>query len=341
MVSIVIPVFNQPQLLKTMVDSVINQSYTDWELILIDDGSDNSTLTILNEYAETDCRISLLRRPETALKGAQTCRNMGLCRAKGEYILFYDSDDIIYKDALMQRVNFMQNNPDIDFAVFPYKSFSNDDFSDLRLKSGFDLHQDDLYYLISGATPFLVWTNIYRRESLIKNEVQWDKDLKGFQDADFNIQCICAGMTFRYATGAKPDYYIRMSGNPNSISKKIASVEYINSHIHFIKKLYNYRLPQTYNSAIFKRVQYIVIKLLAADCFDFNGFLDILEKQKSSYYYRLRLSLYCFRNLSRIMKKLCNIQLIIKISFMDYYFSGKIHDYKINRIRKRYEKNHC
>ena len=125
MISIVIPVFNQPEYVRSMIDSIINQSYKDWELLLIDDGSDEATISILKEFAVVDDRISLFQRPKYAPKGAQTCRNIGLSKAKGEYIIFYDSDDILYQDALQQRIKFMQDNLDIDFAVFPFSAFSN------------------------------------------------------------------------------------------------------------------------------------------------------------------------------------------------------------------------
>ena len=340
MISIVIPVFNQPEYVRSMIDSIINQSYKDWELLLIDDGSDEATISILKEFAVVDDRISLFQRPKYAPKGAQTCRNIGLSKAKGEYIIFYDSDDILYQDALQQRIKFMQDNLDIDFAVFPFSAFSND-LSDLSLKSGFDLSQDDLFYFICGTTPFLVVTNIYRLRSLRSKSIIWDDALKGFQDADFNIQCICSGMKFKYAEGATPDYYVRLLGNQHSISKKIASAEQVESHIHFIEKLYNYNLPSKYNCAIYKRIQYVVIRLLNSGYTEFDLFLKIL-KDRGFYlnYGMLRFSI-CSSKFFLQLNNRRNRDKIIKIFFCSYYFIDKIHDYKIKKIKIKYEKYYC
>ncbi|TBV25497.1 hypothetical protein DMZ43_11160 [Meridianimaribacter sp. CL38] len=103
-VSVIIPVFNRAQLIAETLDSVIKQRFVDWECIVVDDGSSDPTVAVVSAYAETDARIKLFVRPDARLKGANACRNIGLEEAVGEYIVFFDSDDLMTVDHLSTKV---------------------------------------------------------------------------------------------------------------------------------------------------------------------------------------------------------------------------------------------
>lgn len=92
MVSIVVPVYNSSRFLHQCIDSLLNQTYSDIELICVNDGSTDNSLSILNEYAEKDSRIKVFTKRNEG-KGAASARNMGLDHATGKYIMFLDSDD--------------------------------------------------------------------------------------------------------------------------------------------------------------------------------------------------------------------------------------------------------
>lgn len=96
-ISVIIPVYNVEKYLPACLDSVIRQSYTSLELILVDDGSSDRSLEICRSYAERDDRIRVIRRDNG---GASAARNTGLDHASGEYVSFVDSDDILFPDAL-------------------------------------------------------------------------------------------------------------------------------------------------------------------------------------------------------------------------------------------------
>ena len=121
-VSIVIPNFNNTQYLKEIVDCIKRQTFLDWELIVVDDVSTDNSYEFALELAISDSRITVLQRDRLP-KGGQTCRNIGLKNAKGKYVIFLDSDDLISDNCLKQRVEFMQNNLDIDFGIFKAHSF--------------------------------------------------------------------------------------------------------------------------------------------------------------------------------------------------------------------------
>ena len=100
--SVVVPVYNVEKYLKQCLDSIVNQTFTDFELILVDDGSTDGSLAIEEEYANADKRIQLIRKPHS---NAGDARNIGLDAAKGKYITFLDSDDYFELNLLELKYN--------------------------------------------------------------------------------------------------------------------------------------------------------------------------------------------------------------------------------------------
>lgn len=91
-ISIIVPIYNAEKVLKRCVDSILNQSYKNFELILINDGSKDKSIDIINEYKEKDERIKVI---DNKNKGVSETRNIGIKTSKGEYIQFIDADDFI------------------------------------------------------------------------------------------------------------------------------------------------------------------------------------------------------------------------------------------------------
>lgn len=94
-ISVVVPVYNAEKYLKKCVESVIAQTYTDWEMILVDDGSKDASADIVDEYAGKDTRIRAIHQKNA---GPGMARNAGIRNALGEYIVFLDSDDMVTPD---------------------------------------------------------------------------------------------------------------------------------------------------------------------------------------------------------------------------------------------------
>lgn len=126
LVSIIIPTYNRAHLIGETLDSVLAQTYTNWECIVVDDGSTDDTLEVIQKYIAKDSRFFFYSRPETKVKGASSSRNYGLTQSKGELIVFLDSDDWLLSNCLSQRVQFMIENPTINFMVVPMLTKGND-----------------------------------------------------------------------------------------------------------------------------------------------------------------------------------------------------------------------
>lgn len=108
LISIVTPVYNAAPFLRQTIEAVVNQTYSHWEWLLVDDASQDESAQIIQAAQEKDSRIKLVSLAENS--GAAVARNRGLAAAKGRYIAFVDSDDIWLKEKLKEQLNFMQTN---------------------------------------------------------------------------------------------------------------------------------------------------------------------------------------------------------------------------------------
>jgi len=111
LVSIIMPVYNGEKYIKEAIDSVINQTYKNWELIIVNDGSKDNTEEIIKSY--NDKRIKYFYQEN---KGVSAARNKALEVAKGKYITFLDSDDYLPPNSIKARVEYLEKNPDIDIV---------------------------------------------------------------------------------------------------------------------------------------------------------------------------------------------------------------------------------
>lgn len=254
------PVFNHPDELKTMLDSILANTYQDWELIAVDDGSDEDTLSVLELYARQDERIRFVRR-ERQPKGAQTCRNMGLEQAKGEYIIFFDSDDYVLPDCLETRVRALDAEKEADFIVFPSGVFADNQFQAFAPMNtyGYGVRSDDVQGFLRRNLPFVVWNNIYRTSALRKSGILWDEQLKVLQDCDFNLQCIKEGLRYTYAQ-TLPHFGYRVM-RTGSITTKIKKEGYFDNVYYALEKAYR-MYGQSYGYSLYLGMLTMFMRLM-------------------------------------------------------------------------------
>src|SRR5690606_34809029 len=105
LVSIIIPTYNRAHLISETLDSVLAQTYTNWECIVVDDGSTDATEALLHDYMEKDKRFQYHKRPVNHLPGGNGARNYGFNQSQGEFIQWFDSDDLMVSEKLELQVN--------------------------------------------------------------------------------------------------------------------------------------------------------------------------------------------------------------------------------------------
>ncbi len=126
LVSVIIPAYNRAELICETLESIAAQTYRHWECIIVDDGSQDDTYAIATQFQGRDSRFRAFRRPEQILKGANNSRNFGLEQASGNFILFFDSDDVMHPDKIQKQVDCLIKDRQIAFCVDRFSNYRPD-----------------------------------------------------------------------------------------------------------------------------------------------------------------------------------------------------------------------
>lgn len=190
MISIIVPVYNSENTLHRCVDSILNQKFDDWELLLIDDGSKDSSRNICDDYSAKDKRIRVFHKKNG---GASSARNLGLDNACGDWITFCDSDDFVYPDWLNNYVENISDNIDLICQGFECDKILIDELKDTKafglkyrgnVKDGI-LQLNKIYSL--GYT----WVKLFRRNILENNKIRFDIRYNYWEDQEFCFKYFC------------------------------------------------------------------------------------------------------------------------------------------------------
>lgn len=186
LVTVIIPTFDRAHLIGETLDSIIAQTYCNWECIIIDDGSTDNTSNLVGEYIKKDIRFSYLKRPDDTAKGANACRNIGLDNANGDLIVFFDSDDLMISEHIELKVKGMLKN-DVDYVIFRTKFFN----SDLNYIDKY--YQFDKYEItpINYVTQRINWLtyDICLKSSLAKS-IRFNENLQSGQEYNYFCKLI-------------------------------------------------------------------------------------------------------------------------------------------------------
>lgn len=237
MVSVIIPCYNNGRLLAEMLDCCLCQTYQDWEVIVVDDGSTDDTPSIVEAYAAKDSRIHFYRRDREP-KGSLTSRNIGLEHAKGEYIIHFDADDLISDTCFEDRVAFMDSHPDCAYATFKGQSFRLKDgkmvFSKSTPYGVLQVKGDMLTGFLTTHYPFSIWNNIYRREAI--EDYVWDEKVKVYSDFSYAVPLILKGVNHLFADKDEFDYYYRQFYSKNNMCASAVNEDKCSSTLYLFHK---------------------------------------------------------------------------------------------------------
>jgi glycosyltransferase involved in cell wall biosynthesis len=185
--------------------------------IIIDDGSTDGSKEIVRKFSEDDKRIVLLER-KSEKKGAPVCRNIGLTRANGNYLIFLDSDDLLAPWALEMRYQIISLQSEFDAWVFQGLEFLHTPGDSNRLWFQVEPNMDFLSSFLKGNTLWQTSGPIWKKELLLQKKVLWNEDVKIWQDSNFHKHALVKGLKFHFSFESLPDYFIRRSLNQTRIS---------------------------------------------------------------------------------------------------------------------------
>lgn len=182
LVSIIVPVYNAEKYIDNCVTSVVNQTYSKWELLLIDDGSFDSSGMICDNYSRLNSRIRVVHQKNL---GVSAARNRGIECAEGEYIAFLDVDDALPQESLKTLVNsLIDNNADVAMGITCGEKWEN--HSSVEIWKG----EDGIRYsLMDDPYTCAAWGKLYRRELI--GETRFDREIKINEDSLFVFQIMC------------------------------------------------------------------------------------------------------------------------------------------------------
>lgn len=219
MISIIIPVYNAFSTIEKCVNSIIHQSYQDWELLLINDGSTDDTFRICCEYEAKDNRIHSFNKTNG---GVSSARNVGLNNAQGEWITFIDSDDYVKSDYLKNLLS--HTNETIDLVISYAEVHTENNFrperypSKLVTSENFDsiFIENDMHWHTSP------WSKLYRREIIKNNHLCFCEGMHIGEDAMFLYSYILCSRTIYISSDTDYCYF---AYNENSLTKRINNLE--------------------------------------------------------------------------------------------------------------------
>lgn len=186
LISIIIPTYNRAHIIGETLDSIIEQTYTNWECIVVDDGSTDNTNEVLADYCKNDVRFQYYKRPQSKKKGPCSCRNFGFEKSKGTFINFLDSDDFYKPITLEKIISYDKNNYDvivtkIDFIDFKTKAIlKQNSINSSKILEDFFVEKINFY--VCG--PF------WKRKYLEKQESLFDEEIGIGDDWDFNFRML-------------------------------------------------------------------------------------------------------------------------------------------------------
>lgn len=122
LVSIIIPTYNRAHLIHETLDSVLAKTYTNWQCIIVNDGSTDNTDEVVGEYLKKDKRFQYRHRPKDRLPGDNSTRNYGLELSKGAFVNWFDSNDLMHKNFVLLKMKAI-NSSEVDFVYCNNKIF--------------------------------------------------------------------------------------------------------------------------------------------------------------------------------------------------------------------------
>ena len=302
-VSIIIPVYNVEKYLRQCLDSVVNQTFKDFECICINDGSTDNSYNILKEYVQKDNRFTVINLPEN--KGQGNARNRGLKIAKGKYIIFIDSDDWVKENHIEQLYNNIEkNNTDVVIAeIIKYDNAAN----------SFITNKNYCYYnktiksiadkkkLVLSAPMLLTQSLIINKNFIINNNLFFSNQKIG-EDFLFFIKIIACNSSFIYIKS--PIYYYRINREGSLMTNF-----YENKNLDYIT-LFNF----------------------------FDKIIDIFKQQNVFELYKKELYVYLFLYFSReVTDKQLTIKEYFKVVglYKKFFYQKNLYFFKVKNIKNK------
>ncbi len=298
--SIIIPVYNAERYIKNCIDSIINETEKDVEIIVINDGSTDSTKDIIKKIAEENKSVKIFNNDN---KGVSYSRNYGIRKASGKYILFLDADDYLSRE--WKKIIKVVTKNEFDYSIIGNVDFP--DFLDKKKILFYTIGLTDIEYCFS--TP---WSKIYRREFLIENNIFFDEKIFNGEDELFNIMTILKANIIKFHKASIYNYRLSKGSLTKKFDKEIFdSDKKFKMELKKILLLFNLKKEEIDDMMEF--VEFNSTKMLINRISYINKY-SLAKKE----YYKIKYyeSKYCLGIFDKIVKFLIKNELYFIIYFL-------------------------
>ena len=314
-ISVIIPVYNSSTYLRKCLDSVVNQTLKDIEIIVINDGSNDDSKNIIEEYTVKYKNIIFIDQEN---KGIGKTRNIGIKKATGEYITFVDSDDYIKENMLEEYYKYAKKH-NFDLVIGSYiKKINNKEiiFENNKFKTGNVKTTPQILYLIEYGP----WAKLYKREMLINNNIYFDEKRK-YEDMPFVSKALLKSKLIGQITEPYYYYIIHNNSETTTMDKRVFDILDI---LKEIKDYYKreYYLRDELDYVIINKVTTYMLqqrvqkdKKLRIEFIDAGyAFLNknIKNWRGNKYYKKTNFLKRIIKNNKKILKIYCSIYAFIK-----------------------------
>lgn len=187
--SIIIPTFNRAGLLSETLGSILSQTHQNWECVIVDDGSTDYTQELVGFYVDRDSRIKYFKRPENKIKGANACRNYGFDLSKGDYINWFDDDDLMHPEKIEHQLKSLKNSY-YTFSICQKMVFDNKIDNILELKNSPIISEEIFYDYLRMNMGWLTSVPLWDRNFLVQNNFKFDEELQAAQEWEFHCRIL-------------------------------------------------------------------------------------------------------------------------------------------------------
>jgi len=249
-ISVIVPVYNMEEYLKRCLDSLLNQTLQELEIIAVDDGSTDSSPDILREYSAKSSKLKVLRKENGGLSDA---RNYGFLHSTGEYIGYVDSDDYV--------------DPEMYEVMYNKAKEYNSDIVECNLHHTYGNNTEDTEIMKRYYTPrellchgrHIVWNKIYLRSWLAKTHIQFPTGLI-YEDVSFFLKIVPHISSYDYVD-ITPIHYVQRSGSVNNDSKKTTQI------FEILKGVLDYYRESGFYSQYEQELEYMYARILLCSSF--------------------------------------------------------------------------
>lgn len=281
LVSIIIPTYNREWIIEDTLLSVISQTYSNWECIIVDDKSTDNTKEIVNNFVKNDSRFRFISKLNTEKKGASISRNIGIKHAKGEYIQFLDSDDLLANNKIEAQIQLLIDEDDKTIATCKWGDFINtsDPIVLHENKEDYKSFTNSLDYfnLIGKIGGFFPPINFLISKELIHFSGYWNENLTMNDDGEFFFRIISNSSKIVFTD----ETYVLYRNN-NSTNDNLST---LNSEEKGNQLLYSWKLIEALYEAKFKESNSAYINKKKDGIYDgLKNTYPILIKNNASFF---------------------------------------------------------